>query len=140
MANVNILKGALLIGIAIIFAIPSLKYSLGTLSQSGPGLFPFSVSMMLIAIGGAIIVRGLLTEPLPLTFRLRNIGLVTISLLGFVLASAYINMLAAIVIMVLMASMASDDFSVLRAAKIAGVLAAIGFALRAGLGFQLPLF
>lgn len=140
MTNVNVLKGVLLMGIAVLFAIPSLSYSLGTLSQAGPGLFPFSVSVMLFAIGGAIIVRGLLTAPTPLTFHLRNITLITVSLISFVLLSEYVNMLAAIVAMVLMSSLASDDFSILRAAKIAGVLLAIGFALRAGLGFNLPLY
>jgi hypothetical protein len=49
-------------------------------------------------------------------------------------------MLAGIIVMATMVSFASEDFSIRRAATIAGVLCLVAFAMKKGLGVQLPLY
>jgi hypothetical protein len=49
-------------------------------------------------------------------------------------------MLAGIVVMATMASYASEDFSIPRTATIAGALCLVAFAMKKGLGVQLPLY
>jgi hypothetical protein len=65
---------------------------------------------------------------------------VAASLICFALVSEYVNMLAGICVMVTMASLASDDFSIPRTATIAVALCLVAFVMKKGLGVQLPLY
>ena len=118
----------------------AMGYSVGAFSKAGPGMFPLIVSIMLLILSGAVIVRTWFMTARPLSFNWRNIGLVTIGLVGFALISEHVNMLVAIVVMVLTASYASDDFKLSRAIILAASLSLIALAMRYGLGFQLPLY
>ncbi len=140
MINQNTAKGICLIGIALFFGIQAHSYPFGSFSRAGSGAFPIIICTSLLIIGIAIVVRTWFMEAKPLIFNLRNIALVTASILAFALLSAYVNMLVALFVMVMMASYAADDFSFYRAIKVCLFLAAISLAMRFGLGFQLPLF
>ena len=87
-----------------------------------------------------MIARSRLIEPAPFDFRFRNIGLVAGGLIAFALVSAFVNMLAGIVVMTSIASYASPDFSIPRTATIAAALCVMAFAMKKLLGVQLPLF
>lgn len=138
--NQNLAKGFFLLAIALFFGIQAVGYTVGSFSKAGPGMFPLIVSLMLLTLSGAVIVRTWFMATQPLSFNWRNIGLVTVGLIGFALISEYVNMLVAIVAMVLTASYASDDFKLSRALILAGALSLIALAMRYGLGFQLPLY
>ena len=138
--NQNFARGLCLVGIALFFGIQARGYPFGTFSRAGSGMFPLIVSGFLLVVGCAIVARSWVTPSTPLVIHLRNIGIVTASIVGFAVLSEYVNMLVALVAMVMVASYASDDFSFSRAVKVTLFLAAIAVAMRLGLGFQLPLY
>jgi Tripartite tricarboxylate transporter TctB family len=140
MVNQNTGRGLLLAAVALLFLVQAPHYTVGSLSRPGPGLFPVIVASSLLLIGIAIVVRSHFIEAVPLDFRVRNIALIAASLIGFALVSEYVNMIAGIAVMVTMASLASEDFSIPRTAVIAVALCLIAFAMKKGLGVQLPLY
>ena len=140
MINQNSVRALLLAAVALFFLLQAPGYSIGSLSRPGPGLFPLIVSGLLLLVSLAIFVRSRFIEVVPLDFRIRNIALVTASLVCFALVSEYVNMLAGIAVMVTMASLASDDFSIPRTAAITIALCLVAIAMKKGLGVQLPLY
>jgi hypothetical protein len=140
MVNQNTGRGLLLAAVALLFLFQAPSYTIGSLNKPGPGLFPVIVASTLLLIGITIVVRAQFIESVPLDFRIRNIALIAASLVAFVLVSAYVNMFAGIAVMVTMASLASDDFSILRTAAIIVVLCLVAVAMKKVLGVQLPLY
>jgi hypothetical protein len=140
MVNQNTGRGLLLATVALLFLVQAPHYTIGSLSKPGPGLFPVIVAGILLVIGIAIVVRSRFSEAVPLDFRVRNIALIAASLVGLALVSEYVNMLAGIAVMVTMASLASDDFSIPRTATITVALCLVAVAMKKGLGVQLPLY
>lgn len=136
----NLIKGLLLIAAAVYFGMQAPNYALGSVTSPGPGLFPAIVSVFVFLIGAAILARSLFLKSERMEYNFRNIGIISASLVGFALITEYVNMLAAIFFLVATASLASDDFSILRSIKIAAALSLIAFVMHKGLGFQLPLF
>jgi hypothetical protein len=138
--NQNVGKGVLLAAVSLFFLLQAPRLTLGNLTRPGPGLFPVMVASLLLFIAVVIVVRSRFIEAVPLDFRFRNITLVAASLLCFALISEYVNMFTGIAVMATMVSLASDDFSIRRAATIAGVLCLVAFAMKRLLGVQLPLY
>lgn len=136
----NLVRGLVLMLIALGFGLPSLHYKLGALSHAGPGLFPFMVSCFLFVIGAVTVIRARLVAPVPLGLQLRNIAIVLASLCAFALVSLYLNMTLGILALVFLAGFGGTSYSVLRNLKISAVLIAIAFALHLLLGVQLPLY
>jgi hypothetical protein len=130
----------LLAAVALFFLVQAPGLTLGSLSRPGPGLFPVLVASLLLLLALVMLARARFIEAVPLDFRFRNIALVAASLLAFALVSEYVNMLAGIAVMATMVSLASEDFSIPRAATIAGVLCLVAFAMKKLLGVQLPLY
>ncbi|ABM33833.1 tripartite tricarboxylate transporter TctB family protein [Paracidovorax citrulli] len=140
MNNRNLVRGFVLMALALAFGLPSVHYSLGSLSHAGPGLFPFIVSCMLFVIGGITVLRARLVAPVPLNFNPRNIAIILTSLCGFALISHFVNMIAGIVFLVFCSGFAGTSYSVVRNVKIAAVLIAVAFAFQKLLGLSLPLY
>jgi len=127
--------------ISLGFGLQSLKYPIGTLARSGPGLFPLIVSSLLLAIGAISVLRSRLLERVPIHFNAKNIAIILASLCGFALISEHVNMIAGIVFMVFCASFAGTaKYSVLRNLKIAAGLVGVGLLFLKLLGFNLPLY
>jgi hypothetical protein len=139
MSNRDLGRGLLLAAIALGFGCGSLRYPIGSFGHAGPGLFPLMVSGLLLVIAVLTIVRSRFVEPVPLDARLRNIGLVLLSLCAFALVSTFLDMTAGIVALVFIAAAAGGSYSVARNMKIAIGLIAIAFAFQALLGLNLPL-
>ena len=139
MNNRNLIRGFVLMALALGFGLPSVGYSLGKLSHAGPGLFPFIVSCMLFLIGVITVVRARLVAPVPMDFQARNIAIILGSLCGFAAASHFLNMTVGIVVLVFCSGFAGTSYSVARNIKIAAVLLAIAFAFQKLLGVNLPL-
>jgi hypothetical protein len=140
MVNQNTGRGLLLAAVAFFFLVQAPKLTIGSLSRPGPGLFPVMVASLLLLIAIVIVVRSRFIEAVPLDFRFRNIALIAASLVTFTLVSEFVNMLAGVAVMVTLASLASEDFSIPRTATIAGALCLIAFAMKRLLGVQLPLY
>lgn len=139
MINQNLARGVLLALIALFFLVQAPGLKIGTLSRPAPGLFPFMVAGLLLAISLIMILRAIVTPAVKLDFRVRNIALIGGGLVAFALVSEYVNMVAGIAVMATMASAASPDFSVRRTAVIIAALIGIAFAMSKGIGVNLPL-
>jgi hypothetical protein len=140
MINQNSARGLLLAAVALLFLLQAPGYSVGHLNKPGPGLFPLIVAGLLLVVSLAILVRSRFVAAVPLDFHFRNIALVAASLVCFALVSEHVNMLAGIAVMVTMASLASDDFSIPRTAAITVAICLVAVAMKKGLGVQLPLY
>lgn len=141
MNNRNLVRGLLLGALALSFGLGALRYPIGDFSHAGAGLFPLMVSSLLLLIAVITLVRSFFVAPIPLGFSLKNIALILFSLCGFALVSKLLNMVAGIIFMVFVASLASSSsYSWKRNLKIAAGLIAVAFAFQKLLGLNLPLF
>jgi hypothetical protein len=140
MNNRNLVKGLFLIAISLVFGLGSFRYPMGAFARAGPGLFPLLVSSLLLLLGVVMVARSFLGERAGITFNLKNIALIILSLCGFALVSQYLNMIAGIAFLVFCASVAGTDYSVMRNLKVAGFLIAVALAFQKLLGLQLPLY
>ena len=135
----NLVRGLVLCAISLAFGLTSLRYPIGDFSRAGPGLFPLIVSVLLLLVGLATVIRSRFTERVPLGFSLRNIGIIIGALCGFSLASHFVDMLLGIIVLVFVASFAASSYSVVRNIKIAVGLIIVAFCFQKFLGLQLPL-
>lgn len=141
MKDLNLLRGLFIVAVALVFGLASLRYPLGSFSQAGPGLFPLMNSCLLFLIGGFIVGRSLLVQPVPIQVNLKNIAVIIGSLCGFALITQQINMIAGIVYMVFVAALAGTaSYSVVRNLKISAGLVGVALAFQKLLGFNLPLY
>lgn len=139
MKNQTVATGIAFILIALIFGIAGLQYPMGTVDQPGPAFFPVSISVFLLLLGVATAVKGLAEESAPIDYRLKNIGIISTALLGFAVASDYINMIAGIVILVTVSSFAANSYSIPRVVKIIVGLVVVAYIFKYLLGLNLPL-
>ena len=135
----NLVRGLVLCAISLAFGLTSLRYPIGDFSRAGPGLFPLIVSVLLALVGIATVVRSRFTPAVPLGFNLKNIFIIIAALCGFSIASHFIDMLAGIVVLVFIASLAASSYSWVRNVKIAVGLIIVAFCFQRFLGLQLPL-
>lgn len=141
MNNANLVRGLVLIAIALAFGLQSLRYPIGEFSRAGAGLFPLMVSFLLLLIGVITVVRSRFVEYVHIQFNMKNIAIILGSLGGFALISEHVNMIAGIAFMVFCASFAGTaKYSVVRNIKIAAGLILVALAFQKLLGFNLPLY
>ena len=126
--------------IALAFGLGALRYRIDQFSRPGPGLFPLLVSCLLFLIGLISVVRARYAESVPLSFNLKNIALILLSLCGFALISEHLNMIVGITFMVFCAAFAGSSYSVVRNLKVSTGLIAVAFAFQELLGLSLPLY
>jgi NADH:ubiquinone oxidoreductase subunit K len=136
----NLVRGLFIMAFALVFGLGSLRYTIGQFSHAGAGLFPLLVSCLLFLIGLISVVRSRYVEPVRLSFNLKNIALILLSLCGFAVISEHLNMIAGIVFMVFCASFAGTSYSVMRNVKVSAGLVAVAFAFQKLLGLSLPLY
>lgn len=140
MIDRTLARGLFLAVLALSFGLGALRYPIGTLSRAGPGLFPLLVSSLLLLIAVATVVRARYATREPVEFNPRNISLLLGALVAFALVSKLVNMVAGIVAMVLIASVAASTFSWKRVAQVTVGLVLVAFAFQRLLGLNLPLF
>ena len=140
MNNLNLVRGLFLMAIALAFGITSLTYNIGEFSRAGPGLFPLVVSVLLLVIGIATVVRSRFVARVPIDYSIKNIALVLGSLCGFVIVSEHVNMILGIAFLVFCSSYAGKSPSWKRSLKITAGLVVVAFMFRNLLGLNLPLY
>jgi hypothetical protein len=139
MIDRNLARGLFLAAIALAFGLGALRYPIGDFARAGPGLFPLMVSCLLLVVAVATIIRSRFVERQPLQFNLKNIGLILLALCGFAVVSLVLDMVAGIIFMVFVGSLAGTSYSWTRNLKIAAGLIAVAFAFQKLLGLNLPL-
>ena len=138
--NRVLVRGLVLMGIALLFGLNSFRYQLGDLSRAGPGLFPLIVSSILFLIGAITVLTTRFMPREKLDYSVRNITIILLSFVGFALISQFINMLVAIVFLAFFSTLAGTSYSLMRNLKIAIGLVIVAFAFRDLLGLNLPLY
>ncbi len=125
--------------IALFFAVSALRYTIGDLGRSGPGMFPLIVSGLLLVLAVISIVQSHVTDPVPLYFDMKNIGLILAGLVLFVAASRFLNMLVGIVLMIFVVGLAARTYSWKRNLQISIGLTAVALIFERVLGLNLRL-
>ncbi|RYF35284.1 MAG: tripartite tricarboxylate transporter TctB family protein [Comamonadaceae bacterium] len=140
LSNQNFVRGLFLMAIGLLFGLAAFNYTLGTLSRSGPGLFPLIISSFLFAIGLVMAIRAHFLDPVPLQHSVKNIAVVLGALVGFALLSEHVNMILGIVFLVFFSTLAGTSYSWVRNIKISAGLIAVAFGFKDLLGLNLPLY
>jgi hypothetical protein len=140
MIDRNLARGLFLMAISAAFGLTALKYPIGDFGRAGPGLFPAIVSSMLFLIGIATVIRSRFVDKVRLELNFKNIGLILGSLIAFAVVTLFVNMLAAVVTMVFVATLAGKDYSWKRNVKISIGLCLMAFVFAKFLGMNLPLY
>ena len=140
MIDRNLARGLFLMAISAAFGLTALKYPIGDFGRAGPGLFPAIVSSMLFLIGVATVIRSRFVDKVRLELNFKNIGLILGSLIAFAVVTLFVNMLAAVVTMVFVATLAGKDYSWKRNVKISIGLCLMAFVFAKFLGMNLPLY
>ena len=139
MIDRNLARGLFLTAVSLAFGLGALRYPIGDFARAGPGLFPLMVSSLLLVIALTTIIRSRFVAPERLEFNMKNIGLLLLALCGFAVVSMFVNMIAGIVFMVFVGTLAGSSYSWKRNVKIAIGLIAVAFAFQKLLGLNLPL-
>lgn len=136
----NLARGLFLVAISLAFGLTALRYPIGDFGRAGPGLFPVVVSSMLALIGIATVIRSRFVGKVHLDLQFRNIGIILGSLCAFAVITLVVNMTAAIVAMVFIATLAGTNYSWKRNVKIAAGLCLMALVFAKLLGMNLPLY
>ena len=120
----NVEAGAFFTLFGVVTAILSLEYKIGTAAEMGPGYFPLALGIVLTVIGLIILIAGLApggedARNVPL----KPIFLIAVSLLAFAVLVVNVGLVFAVPALVFISLLASEHFSIGRAAALsAGLL------------------
>ncbi|MCJ2050373.1 tripartite tricarboxylate transporter TctB family protein [Methylobacterium sp. J-070] len=137
MANQNAVRGVVLSGIALCFGLTALRYPIGSFAHAGAGLFPLLVSSLLLLLGLITLVKSRFEPAKPFDFAWRNIGVILLSLVCFVVAAKFVSIVLGIVLLVAVSSAAATSRSWKRSLAIAVALVVIALAFQKLLGLNL---
>jgi hypothetical protein len=140
MIDRNLSRGLFLMAISLAFGLTALKYPIGDFGRAGPGLFPALVSSMLFMIGVATVIRSRYVDKVRLDMNMRNIAIILGSLCAFAVVTLFVNMIAGIITMVFVSTMAGKTYSWKRNVKISIGLVLMAFVFAKFLGMNLPLY
>ena len=135
--------GIMYMVIGLFFAIVATRYQYGTAAKMGPGYFPFWLGMLMAAMGLLVLVRSLgakaTIEAIP-KFNFKVIGLITGSIILYGILLPKMGFIVAVLVLVMIASSASKEFSWKAALINAVVLIAFTYSVFViGLKLQFPL-
>lgn len=105
--------GLMFVAIGVAFAVLAQDYALGTPARMGPGFFPTMLGVLLALLGTAIVLQSLArgnADQRVGSIRWRPLALVLLSVLVFALALPRLGFVVAIVLLVGISAMASDEF------------------------------
>ena len=135
--------GIMYMVIGLFFAIVATRYQYGTAAKMGPGYFPFWLGMLMAAMGLLVLIRSMgakaTIEAIP-KFNFKVIGLITGSIILYGLLLPKMGFIVAVLVLVMVASSASKEFSWKVALINATVLIAFTYSVFViGLKLQFPL-
>lgn len=139
------MKSGLFFAVVGAFAVwRGLDYDMGTAARMGPGYFPVVLGGVLALLGLAILGRGLLEpgeeEPQD-RFEVKSLVLITLAVVGFAAALMKYGLAVAVLLLVFVATAASDSFSWKRVVVLTVVLLSMCVAIFIyGLNLFIPLW
>ena len=107
-------SGLMFITVGVAFAWGATEYSFGNSARPGPGYFPFGLGILLAILGGMVLFKALTIEtdggePIgAFAWKPLFIVLGAVTVFGFLLPRA--GMLISLPLLVIMSSLASDEF------------------------------
>lgn len=122
----DFLAGLMFVAVGVVFAIGAANYSFGSSARPGPGYFPFGLGVLL-AVLGAFIVFQALTVRTPDGDRvgaipLRPVSLIVLAVVLFGVALPLLGMVIALPLLVVVSSLAGDEFGLVEVLALAAVL------------------
>jgi hypothetical protein len=107
-------SGLMFVATGLGFAAGATNYSFGTSARPGPGYFPFGLGVLLAILGAAVLFKSLSVEteggdPIG-AIPWRPLGLITLAVVAFGLALPKLGMIISLPILILIASLAGDEF------------------------------
>jgi hypothetical protein len=136
--------GALFLAFAIFFFVTALSYPAGTVARMGPGYFPRLLAIVLAAIGLVVILGAMKSSAEPQALRkwdLKGLAWVTGSVVLFGALLFPLGLIGALLVLIMVSSRASHEFTWIGALATAAVLIALCLAVFVyGLGLQLPVW
>jgi hypothetical protein len=109
-------SGLMFVATGVGFAAGATNYSFGTSARPGPGYFPFGLGVLLAILGAAVLFKSLTIEteggdPIG-AIPWRPLGLITLAVVVFGLALPKLGMIISLPILILIASLAGDEFRI----------------------------
>jgi hypothetical protein len=137
-------SGLMFIAIGGSFAIGALSYTFGSSARPGPAFFPFGLGALLALLGTLVLFKSLTIEsedgdPIgDIAFKPLLIVLGAVALFGLVLPRA--GMVVALPLLIIMSSMAGDEFHWVSAIVSSVALTALAWGVFVkGLGLSIPM-
>jgi hypothetical protein len=138
--NRNLARGLAFMAVALFFGVQALGYRVGDLAHAGPGFFPLMLSAVVGLIGLALVIRSRLEQGEALNLQLKNIAIVSGSLVGFAVLAELVGALAGVVFLVFFSALAAETYDWKRNVKIALGLMLVTYLFSAVLGVSLRLY
>jgi hypothetical protein len=122
-------SGLMFVGVGAAFAIGATNYSMGTSARPGAGYFPLLLSIIMAVLGAIVLFKSLTVEtpggdPVG-RFAWKPLLIIVASIITFGLLIERIGMIATIPILILMSSLAGDEFK-LRGVIVSAIVLTIG--------------
>jgi hypothetical protein len=131
--------GLLFVAFGVVALVMAQSYSIGTAARMGPGYFPRLLGILLIGLGAVQAIVGIRTSAPRQEWHWRPLFILLASVALFIVATPYLGLIGAGLVLVFVASSASQEFR-WREAAVSGT--ALGIAAAAlfiyGLGVPLP--
>jgi hypothetical protein len=120
--------GVLFLGTGILFMVLSQDYTLGTAAKMGPGYFPTMLGGLMAALGALIMIPSLRRNTPQERIQkvdFKSLLLILAAVMVYALTLPSLGFIVALVLLVLISSLASHDFSI-KATAISSVVLLIG--------------
>lgn len=137
-------SGLMFIAIGIGFAWGATEYSFGSSARPGPGYFPFGLGLLLAILGGMVLFKAMTIESVdgdPVgSFAWKPLIVILLAVALFGWALPRLGMIVALPLLIIISSLASDEFSWKSAVLNAIVLTAMSWVIFVfGLKLTIPL-
>ncbi|MDP2779286.1 tripartite tricarboxylate transporter TctB family protein [Devosia sp.] len=120
----DVLSGAIFAGVGVWFTVQSLNLSMGSARSMGPGYLPTALSLLLLAFGVAILVRGVIRGVGPVSkIPLRGLVAVIAALLIFAFCVRGAGLVPTVFVVVLVTCLGSTRAQPLPSVLLAGGVA-----------------
>lgn len=137
----DFLSGLMFIAFGLIALYFGQKLALGTPVRMGPGYVPRMLSLILLGLGVIVCIVALVAGSEPVEKpKLKPIGLVTVGVICFGLLFERAGLLPALVVLILIASLANDEFKLIEVIGNMVVLAVLcTVVFKVGLGMNISI-
>ncbi len=107
-------SGLMFVVVGIVFAWGATNYSFGVAARPGPGYFPFGLGILLAILGGFILFESLVVEtedgePIG-PWAWKPLIIITFAVAVFGYALPHLGMVIALPLLIIMTSLAGDEF------------------------------